>query len=82
MLILNCFDADIKSFIASHEFSTDGRPYLIIFEVAVNQSCSEAMLIVRRKKQIFFTMYTIPQRLTVAGDAMARLSTSNKILIP
>ena len=27
-------------------------------------------------------MYTIPQRLTVAGDAMARLSTSNKILIP
>ena len=54
MLILNCFDADIKSFIASHEFSTDGRPYLIIFEVAVNQSCSEAMLIVRRKKQIFF----------------------------
>lgn len=56
MLILNCFEANIKSFIASHEFSTDGRPYLIIFEVAVNQSCncSEAMLIVRRKKQIFF----------------------------
>lgn len=84
MLILNCFEANIKSFIASHEFSIDSRPYLIIFEVAVNHSCKLFGSYVNRKKKeaYFFTMYTIPQRLTVAGDAMARLSTSNKILIP
>ena len=60
MLILNCFDADIKSFIASHEFSTDCRPYLIIFEVAVNQSCKLFGSYVNRKKKeadFFYHVY-------------------------
>ena len=35
-----------------------------------------------RVRYINLTMYTIPQRLTVAGEAIARLSTSNRIRIP
>ena len=61
MLILDCFEANIKSFI-SHEFSIDGRPYLIIFEVAVNQSCKLFGSYVNRKKKEAYFLPCIPFR--------------------
>ena len=59
MLILNCFEANIKSFIAS----IDGRPYLIILEVAVNQSCKLfGSYVNRKKKEADFFLPCIPFR--------------------
>ena len=62
MLILNFFEANIKSFIASHEFSIDGRPYLIIFEVAVNHSCKLFGSYVNCKKKEAYFLPCIPFR--------------------
>lgn len=58
MFILNCFEVNIKLFIVSYEFSIDGRLYLIIFEVVMNQSCKLFGSYVNcKKKEVDFFYY-------------------------